>query len=61
MDDVEDNVNAEARCCSRMRGGHAVVDRLDAAMSFERCGEAGVVATYVGVTLKGPNRLEGGE
>ena len=49
-DDVEDNANAGARWCSWTRGRRAVADRLSAAMSIERCGEAGVVATYVDAT-----------
>jgi hypothetical protein len=49
-DDVEDNVNAEAIWCSRMRGRRAVADGLSAAMSVERRGEASIMATYVGTT-----------
>ena len=49
-DDVEDNANVGARWCSWTRGRRAVADRLGVAMSIERCGEAGVVATYVDAT-----------
>ena len=50
MDNVEDNTNIGERWCSRTRGRRAVVDRLSAAMSVKRRGEAGVVATYVAAT-----------
>jgi hypothetical protein len=36
MDDVEDNVNAEARWCSWTRDGHAVVDGLGVATGLGR-------------------------
>ena len=49
-DDVEDNVNAGARWCSWTRGKRVVADRLGAAMSVERRGEASVVATHVDAT-----------
>jgi len=49
-DNVEDNANTGARWCSRTRGSRAVADRLSTAMSVERRGEAGVMATYVDAT-----------